>query len=179
MMHTLPGIYKAGMAFAFQNSIPPPCGMLKAIPMNSKELCCVLQAMAMRSGCGLVSKTSRVTPNVISGAKLFKAPRTQLQYFIPRVMAGHAKRTKVWRREEGAASCWAELPWDAAPLTHDPDFSKKQAREAMPVRSRELVPAWKDHCQPFWLFIFNFNFYWPHLRHANVPGPGLEPVPQQ
>lgn len=27
--------------------------------------------------------------------------------------------------------------------------------------------------------IFIFNFYWPHLRHAEVPEPGIEPRTQQ
>lgn len=30
-----------------------------------------------------------------------------------------------------------------------------------------------------WAFLYgNFFFFWPHLRHAEIPRPGMEPVPQ-
>lgn len=51
--------------------------------------------MAMRNGCHVISKTSRTTPNGILAAKFVNALRSRYSFF-PRVMAGHAKRSKVW-----------------------------------------------------------------------------------
>ena len=28
-------------------------------------------------------------------------------------------------------------------------------------------------------FVCSFVWFWPHLQHAEVPGPGTEPTPQQ
>ena len=39
-------------------------------------------------------------------------------------------------------------------------------------KHRNLIPAYKFSCPP------PPFFNWPYLQHAEVPGPGIEPVPQ-
>ena len=45
--------------------------------------------------------------------------------------------------------------------------------------------AWKESslvCRItdfIWIILFFFFFFWSHPRHAEVPGPGIEPMPQQ
>ena len=44
------------------------------------------------------------------------------------------------------------------------------------VSCRLLSWSWKP---TFFLFFFFFFFFWPHQRHMEVPGPGIEPASQQ
>ena len=43
----------------------------------------------------------------------------------------------------------------------------------------EFVFVFVQNIATFFLSLFFFFFFWPHPRHAEVLGPGMEPEPQQ
>ena len=67
------------------------------------------------------------------------------------------------------------FPLPTAPGTHKSAFSLY----GFSYSGYFIEIEWHNMCPFVSSFFFFFFLFWPHLRPAEIPGPGIEPVPKQ
>ena len=81
-----------------------------------------------------------------------------------------------WVREDGGSRAFIWLPWiQDTPTVQDPT--------PLPIKHLKIYPVFHIKCLfktvTFESLFFFFFFFLPCLQHAEVPGPGIKPMPQQ